>query len=109
MGNTQVTQEQAIALYEGKFYEGKSYREIAEFQMTQDRLCMPFEIFHEAISKALNRSVFTHEFGLNRDGLTKELAGEKEAPTFEQIINMIPADKRMLINLGAGLAISTIK
>lgn len=94
----QVTQEQAVALFEGEFYEGLSHLEIAEFQMHQDRLCMPFEIFHEAVEKTLGRPVYTHEFGLNREGLTQEMAGDKPAPTFEEIINMIPADKRILIS-----------
>ena len=74
-------------------------REIAEFQMEQDRLCVPFDVFHKAIEDALGRPVYTHEFGLNRDGLRKELNGEKESPTLEEIINLIPENKRILIQL----------
>ena len=72
-------------------------RQIAEFQMEQERLCMPFDVFHKAITEVLGRPVYTHEFGLNRDGLLKELRGEKEPPTLEEIINLIPEDKRILI------------
>lgn len=82
----QLTKEQAIAFAENKCYENMSYRQIAEFQMEQDRLCMPFDVFHEAIEKALGRPVLTHEFCLNRDGLRKELFGKKESTTFEEII-----------------------
>lgn len=93
----QLTKEEAIAFYDSKVYENWTYRQIAEFQMEQDRLCVPFGVFHEAIEKTLGRPVFTHEFGLNRQGLMKELLGEKEAPTFEEILNLIPEDKRVVI------------
>jgi hypothetical protein len=59
---------------------------------------MPFSIFHEAITKALGRPVFTHEFGLNREGLIKELFRGAPAPTLEEIINLIPEEKRIIIN-----------
>ena len=93
----QLTEEQAISFYENKVYENMSYRQIAEFQIEQDRLCMPFEMFHEAIEKTLGRPVFTHEFALNRNGLKKELYGEKESPTFEDVISLIPKEKLILI------------
>ena len=94
----QATREEAIALAEGKFWEGMSARDIALFQMQQHLLCMDFPVFHKAISEALGRDVYTHEL-VDREGLTKELMGEKAAPTFEEIINMIPAEKRIIINL----------
>lgn len=94
----QLTKEQAIAFAENKLYEGMTYRQIAEFQMEQDLLCMPFSVFHEAIEKTLGRPVFTHEFAFS-DNLRKELYGEKEAPTLDEIINLIPEEKRILIQL----------
>lgn len=95
----QLTKEQAIAFAENKCYEGMTYRQIAEFQIEQDKLCMPFGIFHEAIEKTLGRPVFTHEFWFNREGLKKELYGEKEPPTFEEICALIPKEKLILIEL----------
>lgn len=92
-----MTQEQAIALAKSKFWEPMTFRERAEFQMFEDRLCMPFEVFHEAIEKTLGRPVFTHEFGLNREGLEQELLGHRPRPSFEDIVNLIPADKRVLV------------
>lgn len=92
-----LTKEQAIALHETKFWEPMSLRERAMFQMFEERLCMPFDVFHEAVEKTLDRPVFTHEFGVNVDGLQAELLGEAPAPTFEQIIGMIPADKRVVV------------
>ena len=93
----QLTEQQAIAFYENKCYEGMTSQQIAEFQIEQDRLCVPFDVFHKAITEALGRPVYTHEFALNRDGLRKELRGEKEPPTLEEIINLIPEDKRIVI------------
>ena len=81
-----MTKEKAIRLFESKFWEYLSDEEIAKFQLVEDRLCMPFEIFQNAIEKTLNRPVFTHEFGLNRESLMRELFDEKEPPTIEDII-----------------------
>jgi hypothetical protein len=41
--------------------------------------------------------VWTHEFGLNRDGLRAELAGKAKAPTFAEILGMLPADKTVVV------------
>jgi len=92
-----VTKEQAIKLSKSKFWEKMTYEQIAKFQLFQSKLCMPFQIFHEAVEKALGRSVYTHEFGLNLKGLQKEIMGKQEAPTLEEIIDLIPEDKRIII------------
>ena len=63
------------------------------------KLCMPFSRFHEAIEKVLDRPVYTHEFGLNYDGIVKEFLGEKEKPTLKEIINLIPKEKLIILNL----------
>ena len=93
----QLTKQQAIDLGEAIFWEEMTFEERAEFQINQRLICMPFDIFHEAVEKTLGRSVFTHEFGLNLEGLKKELIGERPAPSFEDIINLIPENKRFII------------
>lgn len=95
-----MTKEQAVALFESRFWEPMSYVERATFQLFERKLCMPFDVFHEAVEKALGRPVWTHEFGLDIDGLRKELIGTKPAPTMEEIINLIPEDKRVIIAVG---------
>ena len=92
-----IDKEVAIALGKSKFWEKMSYAERATYQLFTDKLCMPFDIFHEALQKTLLRPVYTHEFGLNYEGLQKELLGLKEAPTFEEIVNLIPEEKGILI------------
>jgi hypothetical protein len=92
-----MTLEQAVALHDSGFWKQMDYRERAMFQMFEERLCMPFDVFHEAVEKTLGRPVFTHEFGLNADGIRKELLGERPAPSMEDILNLIPADKRVIV------------
>ena len=96
----QLTKEQAIAFVENKLYEDMTDREKAEFQIEQERLCMPFDVFHKAIEKTLGRPVFTHEFASAYvDNLKKELHGEKESPTFEEILSLIPKEKLIVVGL----------
>lgn len=97
-----ITKEQAMGLYETKFWEKMTHEEIARFQLFTDLLCMPFPVLHEAVEKTLGRPVFSHEFG-SAGMLREELAGKEigidSTPTFEQIANMIPADKRIIVGL----------
>lgn len=93
----EISKEEAEKLHDSKFWEGMDYKQRAMFQMFTRKLCMPFSVFHEAMEKTLNRSIFTHEFGLNYDGLIKELLGEKPAPTLQEIIELIPAEKLVII------------
>lgn len=93
----QLTKEQALAFAENKLYEYLTKRQIAEFQLEQDRLCMPFNVFHEAIEKTLNRPVFTHEFGLSRERLYNEVFGSRKRPELQDILKSIPQDKLCLL------------
>ncbi len=96
-----IGSEKAIALAESHWWELCTFREIAEFQMFTAELCMPFDKFHEALEKAIGRPVFTHEIAMNFGGLAAELRGERAAPTLEEIIEMIPAEKRCIIAIAA--------
>lgn len=92
-----IGNERAISLFNSSWWKEKSFRERAEFQLFTDELCMPFYIFHEAIEKTLGRSVWANEFDLSFDVLAAEILGEKTAPTMEEIINLIPEEKRILV------------
>jgi hypothetical protein len=93
-----MTEEQAIALYDSGWWKDKTARQIVMFQLFEDRLCMPFGEFQKAVEEALGRPVWTHEFG-SRGGLEKEFLGDKPRPTMEEILAIIPEDKRILIGL----------
>lgn len=94
-----MTQDEAIALFDSRFWEEMTPQARAEFQLYEDRLCMPFGVFHLAIEETLGRPVWTHEIALNRDGLKAELRGDRP-PTMLEIINLIPADKRAVVTIG---------
>ena len=58
---THLTKKEAIAYAQTKWYVGKSEQQILDFQLFEERLCMPFELFHQALEKILCRSVQTVE------------------------------------------------
>jgi hypothetical protein len=70
-----MTEEDARAAFRSEFWKSWSKREIATLQLWEDRLCVPFPVFHEALEAALGRPVFIYELAANRDGLKRELLG----------------------------------
>jgi hypothetical protein len=57
-----VTEEQAKRLFESDFWKNMDVKHIALFQIFEDRLCMPFAIFHQSVEKTVGHPVWTHEF-----------------------------------------------
>ena len=65
--------EETIAKYPNdKCWRSDDPVEIAKYQIFEGILMVEFDKFHEGIEKLLGRPVFTHEFGLNIDGLREE-------------------------------------
>lgn len=85
-----IGKEKAIALYNSGWWKIKTAREIAEFQMLTEELSMPFGVFQQAVEETLGRSVWTHEFAA-WEKLVAELFGERPAPSFQEILDLIPA------------------
>jgi len=50
----------------------------------------------ESLSQALGRPVFTHELAFPSE-LKAELEGRKGAPTFEDIVNLLPKEKTIVV------------
>jgi len=94
----QFTREQAVACFETGMWKDWNDKQIVTFQLYQDKLCMPFERFHQAIEAVLGRSVWTHEFA-DAQTLRSELNGDRPAPTFQEILDLIPEDKRILVRI----------
>lgn len=92
-----ITREQAVKLHDSGFWKELSARQKVEFQLFEQRLCMPFSEFHKAMEEVLGRPVWTHEFA--SDNLKAEFLGERPAPSMDDIINLIPADKRIILTL----------
>lgn len=95
-----MTKKQAIELFESGFWETMTFEDRAKFQLFETKLCMPFDVFQEALEKTLERPVFTHELGLNVDGLKKELLGEDPCPSLTDILDLIPEEKRIVVRVG---------
>lgn len=93
---TQLTEAQAIEFHDSGAWERLPIAERAAFQLEQGRLCMPFSKFHEAIEHALGRPVWTHEF-VFPDRLRDEMAGRAAAPSFDQILALLPAGKTVIV------------
>ena len=86
-----IGKEEAIRLYETKFWTDKTSTELALFQMFHTRLIMPWDIFQTSMEVMLGRPVFTHEFGSK--GITRirlEMLGKVDPPTIQEIIGLLP-------------------
>ncbi len=94
----QLTKEQTIAFYNSKEWEHWNDEQIVRFQLFQDKLAIPFARFHQAIEKVLGRAVWTHEFAFG-NLIMEEYLGTRQAPTFEEIINLIPEENRLIIGV----------
>lgn len=91
-----MTKDEAKALFENGFWEEMTAADRVKFQLFEDKLCMPFDVFQQATQETLGRPVWTHEFA-DPESLRKELLGEQPAPTFEEILALIPEEKRLLV------------
>lgn len=84
-----LTEEQAKYLYSTVRWDLVAPEIRAEFQLREERLCMPFALFHEAVECALGRAVWTHEFA-DPATLLSELYGERPRPSFAEIVAKLP-------------------
>lgn len=89
-----IGRDRAIALFEGNWWVGRPAREIAKFQLFTSELCLPFEVFRRALEATLGRPVWLHEFGLDPDGLAHEFLGERDPPSMQDILDLLPRDER---------------
>ena len=94
----QITQDQAIKIYKSGIWENWTDEDIVKFQLFQKFLAIPFYRYHEAMEKVLGRPVFTHEFAYS-DILIEEYKKDRPAPTFQEIIDLIPKEKLIIIDL----------
>lgn len=92
-----LTKEQAVRMAQSNWWANMPARDIAAFQLHEPLLCVPFDVFHDAVKLALGRGVYTHEFA-DRDALIAELIDDRPRPTLEEILDLIPADKRIVIH-----------
>lgn len=97
----QFTREQAIAIAESGEWKDWTDEEIVRLQLFQDRLCVPFQIYHAALGKVFDRPVYTHELtSSNHQNLVDEYLGKRPDPTLEEIIAML-GNKAIVLDTGA--------
>lgn len=95
---TELTTGQAVQLSNSGWYEGKSAEEIVAMQLFEPRLIVPkFDIFHEAMEKALGIPVQTIEFGLGLDYLKNQFMEKVE--NAEELIDKMEAEKQAFLKL----------
>jgi len=93
-----VTREQAIAMSETGWWEDLPDSAVVAFQLFESRLCMPFSEFHKRLEGCLGRPVFTHEMASsNIQHLYDEFRGLRPKATIQEIMNLIPENKRIII------------
>lgn len=61
MSTTQLSQEQAIQIADSESWKKLTPRELALFQLGQERLCCNISDFQRGIEDLLGRPVWTHE------------------------------------------------
>ena len=91
-----MTEQEAIKMAESGWWKDECPNKIVKFQLFEDRLCMDFSAFHKAVEKVLGRPVWTHEFAF-ADSLRQEYLKLESAPTMQEIVELIPEEKRMVI------------
>jgi hypothetical protein len=80
----QLSETEAIDLYNNEEWNNWTNEEIALFQLNQQRLCVPFRKFHESVETLLDRPVWTHEFARPAD-LIAEYEGKVGQPSMGDI------------------------
>lgn len=91
----QLTEKQAIEMADSGIWKEWTDEQVVRLQLFQNRLCMDFGRFQEALEGVLGRSVWTHELA-DPDRIKEEYLGTKPPPTFDEIIEMIPEEKRII-------------
>lgn len=65
-----MTKKEAIEFAVSGKWKTMSDFEKVKFQLYEEKLCMPFDVYHKAVEKVLGHPVFTHEFAF--EGIKKE-------------------------------------
>ena len=94
--SSRLSRAAAVALYDSGFWRFLNAEERACLQLKEDRMCMPFSVFHAAVEVCLQRRVHVTEY-LRPGSLLKELAGDGPGPRMEDILELVPQEKLPLL------------
>jgi len=70
----QLDQAQAVEFHDSLQWQTMSYQELAKFQINQKHLCMPWDVFHEAVEKTIGYPVYSHEFATNFESIKSKIS-----------------------------------
>lgn len=91
-----MTDKIAAEFSDSGWYKDRSPEEITALQLYEESLCVPeFRIFHEAVEKALGRSVQTFVFGFCPEKLQQEF--ESKVPNAEELIQQMRTLKAQFV------------
>lgn len=84
----QLTEDECVAFGTGGEWQNWSDDQIGAFQLFQDRLCVPIDVFHRCIEVTLGRPVFNIEF-CDIQRLRDEYLGKRPEGTFADVLRMV--------------------
>lgn len=70
-----------------------------EMRQHGGRISVPLELVKARLCALVGRPVFTHEIGLAFEELIEEAKGARLEPPMEQILSLIPDEKRIVIGV----------
>ena len=83
-----ITKERAVEIAQSGWWKDVDPATVARAQLNQDLLCMDFRAFHKAVTDALGRAVWTHEF-VDPGMLLSELDGATHKPDMTEIMDKL--------------------
>lgn len=89
-----LTKAQAITFHSMGIWKNWTDEQIVRFQLSQQRLCVDFTRFHQAMNNVLGRPIETIEFGLSYKDLIVEYLQKSNTrfPSDEEILSMLPEE-----------------
>lgn len=97
----QLTEVQAVAVAETGAWKKLTKVQLAMAQLQQGRLFCNFGEFQLAVDELLGRPTWTHEYA-EPWLLWAEYKGEKTPPTMQEILDLLPEEKRILVMTSGG-------
>ena len=90
---------QITAFIKQRLWESMSWEELAKFQVTQETLCVPFDLYRNAAERTLGRPLFNLQLANGRERVKSELFGGTPPESLREVIDIIPLHKRMVLEM----------
>ena len=94
-----MTEKQARAIYESGLWKDMPSKDRCWLMLESGFPCYPFGQFHEDLEACLGRPVGHHELALVWKEVKREFLGKVEPPSFQAIIDLIPKEKLIIVDL----------